>query len=517
MSPNPYSVYCSHRIVDLASLRKSSSAPNVFEIDGAAVFDEEVLEERRNDGPPVAQTDEPVGLARRLHGIRDVVRGDCRVGRAGGGGTSGAALSAGAAGASAVGAAAGVGSSGGSRWRTQTQTQRRPASVPSSSPLWRSARARAARLRKMSSATVAKKECRCRPIERAMENLWSALDCKEANWWRARCYTTVRRFGEAPHPDHPRDSPRPHRQTIGRSRRDVPRFEKKSLSREAACLSRWSANAPPTARGPARPCSWSTGSARIATRGTCPHGASRTTSRGRGSTSSTSTFGATAGRVISERVAVAGWRTMCARTSPAAVEEVQALSGGRSVWVVGHSLGGLVAYASAPILSGAIAGVASIGSPYHFTRGSLTLGALSYFFRAVALAPLPNAPLPLAPVGMTMRTHAALRREPSLPPAAARAGMRALASRTSSSSTCGSPSIAPPSRRCSTCSTGRPSAASAAASPTTSSASRRWTCRCSSSPETTTTWRRPRACGRASRGADRGTRRTAPCRSGTSI
>jgi polyhydroxyalkanoate synthase subunit PhaC len=88
---------------------------------------------------------------------------------------------------------------------------------------------------------------------------------------------------------------------------------------------------------------------------------------------------------------------------PAAVEEVQALSGGRPVWLVGHSLGGLVAYGSAPTLTGAIAGIASIGSPYHFTRGSLTLGAVSLFFRGLAMTSLPNAPLPLAPVGMAMR------------------------------------------------------------------------------------------------------------------
>jgi polyhydroxyalkanoate synthase subunit PhaC len=88
---------------------------------------------------------------------------------------------------------------------------------------------------------------------------------------------------------------------------------------------------------------------------------------------------------------------------PAAVEEVQTLSGGRPVWLVGHSLGGLVAYGSAPTLAGAVAGIASIGSPYHFTRGSLTLGAASLFFRGLAMARLPNAPLPLAPVGMAMR------------------------------------------------------------------------------------------------------------------
>jgi polyhydroxyalkanoate synthase len=88
---------------------------------------------------------------------------------------------------------------------------------------------------------------------------------------------------------------------------------------------------------------------------------------------------------------------------PAAVDEVQRLSGGRRVWVVGHSLGGLVAYASAPTLSGAVSGIVSIGSPYHFTRGSLTLGAVSLLIRGLALAPWPNAPLPLAPVGLTMR------------------------------------------------------------------------------------------------------------------
>jgi polyhydroxyalkanoate synthase subunit PhaC len=100
---------------------------------------------------------------------------------------------------------------------------------------------------------------------------------------------------------------------------------------------------------------------------------------------------------------------------PAAIEEIQSLSGGRSVWIVGHSLGGLVAYASAPMLSGAVAGVASIGAPYHLARGSLTLGALAFFFRALALAPLPNASLPLAPVGVTMRLMRRFAESPFYP------------------------------------------------------------------------------------------------------
>lgn len=100
---------------------------------------------------------------------------------------------------------------------------------------------------------------------------------------------------------------------------------------------------------------------------------------------------------------------------PAAIEEIQALSGGRSAWLVGHSLGGLVAYAAAPTLSGAVSGVVSIGSPYHFTRGSLTLGALSLLVRMLAVAPFPNAPLPLAPVGVTMRMMRRFAESPLYP------------------------------------------------------------------------------------------------------
>jgi pimeloyl-ACP methyl ester carboxylesterase len=100
---------------------------------------------------------------------------------------------------------------------------------------------------------------------------------------------------------------------------------------------------------------------------------------------------------------------------PAAVEEVQRLSGSRPVWIVGHSLGGLVAYASAPKLDGAVAGLVSIGSPYHLSRGSFTLGALAFFFRALAIAPLPNAPLPLQPVGLTMRLMRRFAESPLYP------------------------------------------------------------------------------------------------------
>lgn len=96
---------------------------------------------------------------------------------------------------------------------------------------------------------------------------------------------------------------------------------------------------------------------------------------------------------------------------PSAVEEVQRQSGGRDVFLVGHSLGGLCSYAAAPQLAGAVRGIVSIGSPYHFTRGSLSLGAIAMMFRAMSFAktPLKHAPVPV-PVSMIGETFRMVRR-----------------------------------------------------------------------------------------------------------
>jgi pimeloyl-ACP methyl ester carboxylesterase len=102
---------------------------------------------------------------------------------------------------------------------------------------------------------------------------------------------------------------------------------------------------------------------------------------------------------------------------PSAVEEVRALSGGRPVWLVGHSLGGLVSYAAAPMLTGAVAGIVSIGSPYHFTRGSLSLTAIALFLQALSMAPvrIPNAGIAVHTVGGVMRMMRRFAESPIYP------------------------------------------------------------------------------------------------------
>jgi alpha-beta hydrolase superfamily lysophospholipase len=91
---------------------------------------------------------------------------------------------------------------------------------------------------------------------------------------------------------------------------------------------------------------------------------------------------------------------------PAAVEEIALHTGKRPTFLVGHSLGGLVSYAAAPQLDGAIAGVASIGSPYHITRGSFSLQGISMFFEAMRRVGVPHfdVQVPVYPISLFMRT-----------------------------------------------------------------------------------------------------------------
>jgi len=101
---------------------------------------------------------------------------------------------------------------------------------------------------------------------------------------------------------------------------------------------------------------------------------------------------------------------------PAAVEEVQRLSGGRDLYYVGHSMGGLIGYAAASSLSGAIRGLATLGSPYHFARGSWALTAIGGALLALdRRLPIGHHAAPLKPLGETMRLFRALVDSPVFP------------------------------------------------------------------------------------------------------
>lgn len=68
----------------------------------------------------------------------------------------------------------------------------------------------------------------------------------------------------------------------------------------------------------------------------------------------------------------------------------------RPVFVVGHSLGGLVSYAAAPSLRSRVAGVVTLGSPYHFARGSFELQAVAMFVKGLRAARIKSVGTPVA-------------------------------------------------------------------------------------------------------------------------
>jgi alpha-beta hydrolase superfamily lysophospholipase len=101
---------------------------------------------------------------------------------------------------------------------------------------------------------------------------------------------------------------------------------------------------------------------------------------------------------------------------PAALDEVAKLSGARKVFLVGHSLGGLVSYASAAALPDRVAGVVSLGSPYHFTRGSWALTALGDLMLALdRRVPLGAGAVPLKAWGEAMRLARVFIESPVFP------------------------------------------------------------------------------------------------------
>ena len=89
---------------------------------------------------------------------------------------------------------------------------------------------------------------------------------------------------------------------------------------------------------------------------------------------------------------------------PTAIAEIRRLSGDRPIFLVGHSLGGVISYGVAVDRPKQVAGVVTLGSPYHFTLGSKLLAGIAEAFLMLDRAvDLPNVALPLRMYGSLVR------------------------------------------------------------------------------------------------------------------
>ena len=89
---------------------------------------------------------------------------------------------------------------------------------------------------------------------------------------------------------------------------------------------------------------------------------------------------------------------------PAALDEIEQLTGETGAFLIGHSLGGVVSYCVAVDHPTRVRGVISLGAPYHFTLGSRWLRHFGSAFLALdARMSLPNLPVPTRTYGRFVR------------------------------------------------------------------------------------------------------------------
>lgn len=103
---------------------------------------------------------------------------------------------------------------------------------------------------------------------------------------------------------------------------------------------------------------------------------------------------------------------------PAFVEEALALSGRKQLFLVGHSMGGLISYSAAgSALRSSVAGLVAIGSPYRFGQGSAVLLALRELAAILGVTGVfdANPALPVRLLGRHLGKRAALLDSSALP------------------------------------------------------------------------------------------------------
>lgn len=103
---------------------------------------------------------------------------------------------------------------------------------------------------------------------------------------------------------------------------------------------------------------------------------------------------------------------------PACVREAERLSGMDRIFLIGHSMGGIVSYAgAASTLRDEVAGIVSLGAPYRFGKGSVLLRSISSGLRALRATGVfdSNPSLPLRFVGRHFQRRQRLWNTKNLP------------------------------------------------------------------------------------------------------
>lgn len=96
---------------------------------------------------------------------------------------------------------------------------------------------------------------------------------------------------------------------------------------------------------------------------------------------------------------------------PACAREVAQLSGHEQLFLIGHSMGGLISYcAGATKLKDQVRGIVTLGSPYRFGEGSLAMRALATVLNTARMTGVFDAPiqLPLKLLGTHLRKRRSL-------------------------------------------------------------------------------------------------------------
>ena len=110
---------------------------------------------------------------------------------------------------------------------------------------------------------------------------------------------------------------------------------------------------------------------------------------------------------------------------PACVSEIQKIGAHKKIFLIGHSMGGLVSYcAGATALKHAVRGIVTLGSPYSFGKGAFLMKSLAFLLNLIRMTGILDSPihLPFSLLGAHLHKRRKLWDHPWFPIRAWRSG-----------------------------------------------------------------------------------------------